>query len=193
MYTIPRTWAQLKEEAFFLLRSIFWSLVPVTLILICISIVNRQIFISSHSWMSILCHWHSLVRCDTVSLWHFSQTSATWTRRCIMADGFFLFHHCLFWYLLCHNSSEVDPTHIKSFPLVPFTHEQLTWKNQLVWICTIKVNSSSFYLLNCLHKLKHTNLFNHHLLCKLPPTNWYHHCLLYKLVLHIQICSIISK
>jgi hypothetical protein len=23
----------------------------------------------------------------------------------------------------CHNSSDIDPTHIKPFPLVPFTHE----------------------------------------------------------------------
>ncbi len=64
----------------------------------------------------------------------------------------------------CDNSSEVHPTHIKPFPLVSFTHEQLTWKNQLVWIRTIKVSSSSCYLLICLYKLKHKKLFNHHLL-----------------------------
>ncbi len=36
----------------------------------------------------------------TASLWHFSQSSVTWTRRCILADGFFLFRHCLLRYLL---------------------------------------------------------------------------------------------
>ncbi len=51
-------------------------------------------------WISILCCWHSLVWCDTASLWRFSQSSATWMRRCILTDGVFLFHHCLLWYLL---------------------------------------------------------------------------------------------
>ncbi len=99
MYTFPHTWAQ-GGSPYFGLLSIFCCFVPITLIFFCISIVNRHFFISSHYLISILCRWHSLVWCDTASLWHFSQSSATWTRRCILADGFFLFHHCFLRYLL---------------------------------------------------------------------------------------------
>ncbi len=99
LYTFPCTWAQ-GESPFSGLLSFFCFIVPVSIILICISFVNHQIFISGHYWIPILCCWHSLVRCDTASPWHFSQSSATWTRRCILADGFFLFCHCLLRYLL---------------------------------------------------------------------------------------------
>ncbi len=84
---------------------------------------------------------------------------------------------------LTSNNFHLSHSHIKNWQ----------WKNQVVWICTIKVIILSCYLLNCLYELTHKNLFNHHLLYELPPTNWYHHCLLYELVLHIQICSIIGK
>ncbi len=50
-------------------------------------------FISSHCWLFVLCHWHWLVQCNTASLWHFFQSSNTWMRRCILADGFFLLQH----------------------------------------------------------------------------------------------------
>ncbi len=100
MYTFQCTWAQ-GGSPFSGLLFFCCCLVPVAIILICISFVNCQIFISVLYWISILCRcWHSLVQCDTASLWHFSQSFATWTRRCILADGFFLFHHCLLRYFL---------------------------------------------------------------------------------------------
>ncbi len=61
-------------------------------------------FISGHYWISVLCCWHRLVRCGTASLWQFTQSSATWMRRCILADGFFLFQYFSCG-TSCHNSS----------------------------------------------------------------------------------------
>ncbi len=145
--------------------------------------------------MSIPCCWHSLVWCDTASLRHFFQISATWKRRCILADGLFLFHHCLLLLViillkliqLTSNSFYLSYSH----PLTIDLKENFQIK-LLIQICTINVHSTRCYLSNYLYKLTHTNLFNHWLLYELVPINWYHHCLLYKLVPHIQICPIIG-
>ncbi len=155
MYTFLCTWAQ-GGSPFFWLLSFFCSYVPVSIILICISFVNCQIFISGHYWISILCYWHSLVWCDTASLWHFSQFHYL-DEKMYLGRWLFSFLSLSLAVPPCHNSSLFNQNHIKPFPFVSFIHEQLTWKNKGVWICTIKVSSSSCFVLNCLYELTHTN------------------------------------
>jgi hypothetical protein len=103
-----------RGEPFFRTSKFFSSLFPVSIISICISFSNCHFFIFGHCWLSILCHWHWLVWCDTASLWHFFQSSDTWMRRCILADGFFLLQHFLLPYFLvivCLGLIELTSNH----------------------------------------------------------------------------------
>ncbi len=152
-----------RRKSFFRTSKYFCFLVPVSIISICISFVNCQIFISGHYWISILCCWHWLVRCDKASLWHFSQSSATWMRRCILADGFFLFHHCLLQYLLV----------IILLSLIKLTsnHFHLSHSYMSNWLQRTRVHEfvqSKSAL--CLYELMHTNcsVFTYYMSCHIP-------------------------
>ncbi len=167
-----------RRKPFFWTSKFFCCLVPVSIILIRVSFVNCQIFISGHYWISILCCWHWLVQCYMASLWHLFQgsatwmrrCSATWMRRCILADGFFLFQ--LF---SCGTS-------LSKFFLVGSNSHQ-TVSICLIHTWAIDFQEQGYMILYNQRQLfvytnSHIQIVQSLLTIQLPHTNWYHHCLL---------------
>jgi hypothetical protein len=112
-----------RGKPFFDLYVFSFFLICITLISKCISSVNCQFYF--RSFLTV----HSVSLALISPMWH-SITQTLFTKFSYLEEKMYL-GRCLFSLPSqplaippCHNSSEIDPTHIKQFSLVLFTHEQ---------------------------------------------------------------------